>query len=80
MATLRLYLTNFDIVQDHTDGRKKSAMLVDSAAMTNDVILDLNLMKTDYEEDKIKDKMFDIDTITQEWTQKSNNQNRVLVH
>jgi len=68
------------MLQNFTDGRKKSAILVPSAAMSNEILLDLNSKKTENVENLLKDKMFDIDTLCQYNAQKSNNQNRVLVH
>eukprot|EP00343_Euplotes_focardii_P003228 CAMPEP_0205813734 /NCGR_PEP_ID=MMETSP0205-20121125/18473_1 /ASSEMBLY_ACC=CAM_ASM_000278 /TAXON_ID=36767 /ORGANISM="Euplotes focardii, Strain TN1" /LENGTH=164 /DNA_ID=CAMNT_0053096279 /DNA_START=124 /DNA_END=618 /DNA_ORIENTATION=+ len=54
--------------------------LVSSAACTNDLLLDFGVMAVSEIEDKIKDKVFDIDSLSQYNMQNSNNQNRVLVH
>lgn len=77
---MRFYQTKFDLVQNFVNNRKKSAVLVSSAAMTHELILDLNAKKVDNVENLISEKSFDIDQITQIATQKSNNQHRVLVH
>jgi len=54
--------------------------LVSSAAVTNELLLDLNIMAVSEIADKTRDKMFDIDSMAQFKMQHSNNQNRVLVH
>lgn len=76
----RFLKTKFDLVQNFLDIKKKSTTLVSAAALTNDLVLDLNLKKVWNVDDAVKDKMYDIDTITQYKTQSSYNQNRVLVH
>lgn len=80
IAKTRFFSTRFDLVQNFSDARKKSMTLVSSAAMTNEVVLDLNLKTCENLENKVKDKIFDIDSMTQYSMQNSNNQNRVLVH
>lgn len=77
---MRFFSTRFDLVQNFTDARKKSMTLVSSAAMTNDLVLDLNLKKVKNVPNLVKDKIFDIDSICQYNMQNSSNQNRVLVH
>lgn len=76
----RYFSTKFDLVQNFADSRKKSMTLVSSAAPTNDILLDFGVMAVSEIEDKVKDKVFDIDSLQQYSMQNSNNQNRVLVH
>lgn len=40
-SNMRMYQTKFDMVQNFANGRKKSAILVSSAAMMHDIIVDL---------------------------------------
>jgi predicted protein tyrosine phosphatase len=77
---MRFFSTRFDLVQNFSDARKKSMTLVSSAAQTNDILLDFNKMTVENVSCEVKDKMFDIDSISQYNMQNSNNQNRVLVH
>lgn len=76
----RLVSTQFDLLQNFQDSRKKSMILVSGAAMTNDITLDLGYKWVENVEDRVKDKIYEIDTITTYNMQNSNNQNRVLVH
>ena len=76
----RLIPTYYDLVQNFQDSRKKSMILVKGAAMTNDIIMDLNLKSTEDVYDPIKDKIYEIDTDATYDIQNSYNQNRVLVH
>lgn len=77
---MRFFNTKFDLVQNFSNSRKKSMSLVSSAAVTNELLLDLNIMAVSEIADKTRDKMFDIDSMAQFKMQHSNNQNRVLVH
>lgn len=72
--------TQFDLLQNFQDSRKKSMILVSGAAKTNDIKMDLNLKITKEVEDPVKDKIYEIDTDSTYNIQNSNNQNRVLVH
>lgn len=76
----RLVSTQFDLLQNFQDSRKKSMILVSGAAMTNDIILDLNSKTVENVENRVKDQIYEIDTTTTYNMQNSNNQNRVLVH
>ena len=77
---MRFFSTKFDLVQNFADSRKKSMVLVSSAAPTNKAVLDLTRKTTEDLKDEMRDKIFDIDCICQYNMQNSNNQNRVLVH
>lgn len=77
---MRFFSTMFGLVQNFSDSRKKSMVLVSSAAPTNKVHLDLTNKITEDVKDEMRDKIFDIDCICQYNMQNSNNQNRVLVH
>lgn len=72
--------TQFDLLQNFQDSRKKSMILVSGAAKTNDIKMDLNLKCTVDVDDPVKDKIYEIDTDSTYNIQNSNNQNRVLVH
>jgi hypothetical protein len=74
------FKTKFDLVQNFSDARKKSMILVSSSWITNDIILDLNKMNVEDVPHKLKDTVFDMDSRCQYNMQNSNNQNRVLVH
>ena len=76
----KLLSTQFDLLQNFQDSRKKSMIMVSGAAMTNDLILDLNSKSSENVENRVKDRIYDIDTVTTYNMQNSNNQNRVLVH
>lgn len=77
---MKLYSTTFDLVQNFSDFRKKSMVLVNSAAEINDIELDLGQMRVSEVWNKTFDKVFDIDSLCQVQMHHSNNQNRVLVH
>lgn len=77
---MKIYSTKFDLLQNFSDSRKKSMTLVNSAAETNDILLDLSVMAVSEIRNKICDKLFDIDSLSQVQMHHSNNQNRVLVH
>ncbi len=77
---MKIYSTKFDMLQNFSDNRKKSMTLVNSAAETNDILLDLSVMAVSEIKSKINDKLFDIDCMSQVQMHHSNNQNRVLVH
>jgi rhodanese-related sulfurtransferase len=79
-AKMQYFSTKFDLIQNFTNSRKKSMVLVSSSANTNDLILDLNNMWIEEKKNKLKDKIFDIDSRYQYDMQTSNNQNRILVH
>ena len=72
--------TQFDLLQNFQDSRKKSMILVKAFAMTNDIIMDLNWKQTENVYDQVKNKIYEIDKETTYNIQNSNNQNRVLVH
>uniref|UniRef100_A0A7S3NCI9 protein-tyrosine-phosphatase n=1 Tax=Euplotes harpa TaxID=151035 RepID=A0A7S3NCI9_9SPIT len=55
-------------------------IMVSGAAMSNDMIMDLNAKTIENVENQVKDKIYEIDTISTYNMQNSNNQNRVLVH
>jgi hypothetical protein len=79
-AKMQYFSTKFDLIQNFTDSRKKSMVLVSSSANTNDLILDLKNKWIEEKKNKLKDKIFDIDSRYQYDMQTSNNQNRILVH
>lgn len=52
-ANMRLFQTKFDVLQNFVNNRRKSSILVSSAAMTHQIILNLATMKTDQVENEL---------------------------
>jgi len=63
ISKTKFFSTRFDLVQNFADSRKKSMTLVSSAAMTSDILLDFGVMAVSEIENKVKDKMFDLDSL-----------------
>ena len=79
-SNTRMLKTKFDVVQNFTDSRKKSASLISSAVAIHEIILDLSNKSVENVQNALNDKLLAIDSACQIQSQKSNNQNRVLVH